>query len=87
MTTGLIFQELITGEGAYIGFIILASVMVLVTLKVKVMGILFMAVTSFLSIYCFGLISADSDLIWIAILYAINNMVLLMSMYKGGNIF
>jgi hypothetical protein len=72
-----IFETLIFGEGAFLGFIMAASIMALVTVRIKIMAILFCVISGMLSIYCFNNIASNTNLIWVAILYGINIIMLI----------
>lgn len=63
------FQQLLFGEGAFIGFIILSAIMMLITLKEKLMGFPFIICSLFLSIYCFANIPVSSNFMWVGVLY------------------
>ena len=67
MFTALFFNE----QGAWIGFLIVASIMLLVTLKVKWSAPLFMVVSVFLGVMMIneGALSTDSNLWWIMVMY------------------
>ena len=80
----LIFQELLFGEGAFITFIFLSSIMVLVTAKEKFLGLIFLIVSFMLSLICFNGIASDSNLMWVAILYSVTDVILALVMLRDG---
>lgn len=65
------FNELIFGAGSWVGFIGLATLMILISLKAKIMGLVFCLVSTLISVYCFSNIAVNSDLMWVAIMYSL----------------
>lgn len=65
------FNELIFGSGSWVGFVLIISVMVLVCLKAKVLGLVFCLVSTLISIYCFGNIAVNDSMLWVAVLYSV----------------
>jgi hypothetical protein len=62
------FNELLFGSGAWIGAIIIVSIVALTTLRAKLSGVIFMPICIFLGIEYFNKISSNSNLMWIGIL-------------------
>ena len=80
-----LFTELFFGaQGAWIGFILLASIMMVVTLKVKWSGILFSVASVFIAIMMVdaATLATDSNLWWIVIMYFILPFFLILLMLK-----
>jgi len=62
------FTELLFGSGAWIGAIIIVSVIVLTTFRMRLSGAIFMPICIFLGIEYFNKVPGNSDLIWIGVL-------------------
>lgn len=81
----LAFYELFFGvQGGWIGFILVASIMLLVTAKVKYSGILFMVVSVMMGVMMAGEpLATDNNLLWCMLMYFSMPIFLLLVMYKG----
>ena len=78
------FYELFLGsQGGWLGFILVASIMLLVTAKVKYAGILFMVVSVMLGVMMSQELAVNSNLLWCMIMYFSMPFFLIMIMYKG----
>jgi hypothetical protein len=62
------FTELLFGTGAWLGIILIVSVIVLVTFKEKLSAGIFLPICIFLGIQYFNSVPSNSNLIWGAIL-------------------
>jgi hypothetical protein len=62
------FQELLFGTGAWLGALLIVSIIVIVTVKNRLSGAIFMPICIFLGIQYFNTVSASSNLMWIGIL-------------------
>jgi len=76
------FEELLTGDGAFIGFVLVASLMIVVTSFEKMAGLLFIMVSVFLSVYCAVNIPTNSDFFWSTIFYGFLPLILIFVMLK-----
>ena len=83
-TIDQIFESLLTGDGAFIGFIIIASIMVLVTIRARIMAIPFIVCSAMISVYCLNNIAVDSMYMWVMILYALNIFILIVTAALKG---
>ena len=65
--TALFFNE----QGAWIGFLIVASIMLLVTAKIKLSALPFSVVSVFIGVMMVaeGTLTTDSNLWWITVMY------------------
>lgn len=80
----LAFYELFFGvQGGWIGFILVASIMLLVTAKVKPAGILFMVVSVMMGVMMAGELAVNNDLMWCMLMYFVMPAFLFLVMYKG----
>lgn len=77
-----LFTALLVGEGALVGFLFVASVMIVVTAYEKMAGLLFCVVSFLLSVYCGLNIPANSDFFWTTILYGFLPLILIFIMLK-----
>ena len=81
----LAFYELFFGiQGGWIGFLLVASIMLLVTAKVKHAGILFMVVSVMMGVMMNEELAVNNDLIWCMLMYFSMPIFLLLVMVKGG---
>ena len=79
------FYELFFGiQGGWLGFLLVASIMLLVTAKVKYAGILFMVVSVMMGIMMAGELAVDSNLMWCMLMYFAMPAFLFLVMMKGG---
>jgi len=79
------FYELFFGvQGGWIGFLIVASIMLLVTAKVKYSGILFMVVSIMMGIMMAEELVVNNNLMWCMLMYFAMPAFLLLVMAKGG---
>lgn len=79
------FYELFFGvQGGWLGFLLVASIMLLVTAKVKYAGIMFMVVSVMMGIMMAGELAVDSNLTWCMLMYFIMPAFLFLVMAKGG---
>jgi len=81
------FYELFFGvQGGWIGFLLVASIMLLVTAKVKYSGILFMVVSVMMGIMMSGELASapDNNLLWCMLMYFAMPGFLFLVMAKGG---
>jgi len=79
------FYELFFGvQGGWIGFLLVASIMLLVTAKVKYSGIMFMVVSVMMGIMMAGELATDSNLMWCMLMYFAMPGFLFLVMAKGG---
>ena len=79
------FFELFFGvQGGWIGFLIVASIMLLVTAKVKYAGIMFMVVSVFMGIMMAEELAVNNNLMWCMLMYFSMPIFLLLVMVKGG---
>jgi len=78
------FQELLYGEGAFLGLILILSIVILVTYKYKNAGILFIPICIFMGIQYLGNISASSNFMWCAIIMFLAVPFLLFRMVDKG---
>ena len=80
----LAFYELFFGvQGGWIGFILVASIMLLVTAKVKYAGIMFSVVSVMMGVMMSGELAVNNDLMWCMLMYFIMPAFLFLVMYKG----
>jgi len=80
----LAFYELFFGvQGGWIGFILVASIMLLVTAKIKYSGPLFMVVSVMMGIMMIDKLATDNNLTWCMLMYFIMPAFLFLVMYKG----
>lgn len=77
-----LFTALLTGEGAFVGFVLIASIMIVVTAYEKMAGLLFCIVSVVLCVYCGANIAVNSDFMWTAILYGFLPLILIIIMLK-----
>ena len=83
------FSELFFGvQGGWIGFLLVASIMLLVTVKVKYAGIMFSVVSVMMGImmaeHFAEQVVFDSNLWWCTVMYFLMPFFLILVMYKGG---
>ena len=77
-----LFYELFFGShGGWIGFILIASVMVLVTSKEKYAGLLFMPVSVMIGIMMTNELAVNNDLWWCCLMYFFMPGFLFLLMY------
>lgn len=62
------FQELLYGEGAFLGLILILTIVILVTYKYKNAGIIFIPITLMMGLQYLANISTSSDFMWCAII-------------------
>ena len=62
------FNELLFGTGAWLGAIIIAAVVLLVTFRVRYSGAVFMPICVFLGMQYLGTVNPQSNLTWIGVL-------------------
>lgn len=67
-----LFEQLLFGDGAWIGLILILAICFLVSYKVKYSGVVFSFVLLFLSIEYYGEISASSNFMWSFVLCLIS---------------
>lgn len=78
------FYELFFGvQGGWIGFLIVASIMLLVTAKVRYAGILFMVVSVMMGIMMLGELAVNNDLMWCCLMYFAMPAFLFLVMASG----
>lgn len=77
------FNELFFGaQGGWVGFLLLSSVMLLVTAKVKYAGIMFSVVSVMIGVMMIPQLATDSNLMWCMIMYFLMPGFLFLIMYK-----
>jgi hypothetical protein len=77
------FQQLLFGTGAWLGAILIVSIIVIVTVKNRLSGAIFMPICIFLGIQYFNTVSSSSDLMWIGILMFIMAIYSLSMLISG----
>ena len=80
-----LFTELFFGaQGGWVGFVLMASIMMVVTVKVKWSGILFSVASVFMGIMMAenALMTLDNNLWWVTIMYFVMPFFLLLLMLK-----
>lgn len=81
----LAFYELFFGlQGGWIGFLLVASIMLLVTVKVKYAGIMFSVASVMMGIMMAEELAVNSNLMWCTVMYFIMPFFLILVMFKGG---
>ena len=79
------FYELFFGvQGGWIGFLLVASIMLLVTAKVKYSGIMFMVVSVMMGMMMAEQLAVDNNLMWCMLMYFAMPGFLFLVMAKGG---
>lgn len=78
-----LFNELFFGAvGGWLGFILVASIMLLIAVKVKYSGFLFVIVSIFLGFLVFQNVGANQNLLWCGIMYFLLPIFLVMLTIK-----
>jgi hypothetical protein len=77
------FNELLFGSGAWIGAIIIVSIIALTTLRTKLSGAIFMPICVFLGMEYFSKVPSNSNLMWIGILMYIMAIYCLAMLIMG----
>ena len=81
----LAFYELFFGtQGGWIGFLFVASIMLLVTAKVRYAGIMFSVASVMMGIMMAEEIAVNSNLMWCTVMYFLMPFFLILVMFKGG---
>lgn len=81
----LAFYELFFGlQGGWIGFLLVASIMLLVTAKVRYAGIMFSVASVFMGIMMSEELAVNSNLMWCTVMYFAMPFFLILVMFKGG---
>jgi len=62
------FNQLLFGSGAWLGAILIVSIILIVTIKNRLSGAIFMPICIFLGIQYLNVVPVSSDLVWIGIL-------------------
>ena len=82
-----IFHELFFGvQGGWIGFLLVASIMLLVTAKVKYSGIMFMIVSVMMGVMMVGELAVNNNLMWCCLMYFSMPAFLFLVMAKGHSL-
>jgi len=63
-----LFNELLYGSGAWIGFLIILSIILLVSVSVKHSGIIFIPICIFIGIFYLDNVAVNSNFMWSAII-------------------
>lgn len=77
-----LFTELLFGSGAWIGFLLVISIVFLMTWKIKESGIIFIPFTIFMGISYLQNVSASSNFMWGSILMFITSVFLVYRLAK-----
>jgi len=81
----LAFYELFFGaQGGWIGFLLVASIMLLVTVKVRYAGIMFSVASVMMGIMMAEELAVNSNLMWCTVMYFLMPFFLILVMFKGG---
>jgi len=78
------FQELLYGEGAFLGLILILTILILVNYKYKNSGILFIPIAIMMGIQYLNNISTSSNFMWCAIIMFLAVPFLLYRMVEKG---
>lgn len=81
----LAFYELFFGiQGGWIGFLLVASIMLLVTAKVRYAGIMFSVASVMMGIMMAEELAVNNNLLWCTVMYFAMPFFLFLIMFKGG---
>jgi len=78
------FQELLYGEGAFLGLILILTILILVNYKYKNSAILFIPIAIMMGIQYLNNISTSSNFMWCAIIMFLAVPFLLYRMVEKG---
>ena len=79
------FYELFFGvQGGWLGFLLVASIMLLVTARIKYAGIMFSVVSVMIGIRMADELAVNSNLMWCTVMYFLMPAFLMLIMWKGG---
>lgn len=82
-----LFYELFVGaQGGWLGFLIVASIMLLVTVKIKYAGIMFSVTSVMIGIMMSQELASNNNLMWCMIMYFSMPFFLIMIMYKSHSL-
>lgn len=65
----IMFNELFYGAGGWIGFLLIATIMLLVTWKIKWGGIIFIPASIMIGIMLMNNLAVDDNLMWAMMMY------------------